>query len=175
MFDEEGSYAALIKLALFQRDRYYGKSGHALKRVQYFINDLRESSAIRAMLSDFKGIVVLDEGIMQRCISLLFRLEECEKFAELYCKSVAHVPPLLIHVETDKELALKRLLERGTQRDVHIEVFDTAVEMSRKIVQHMQARGSFVLKLDGAQDPSANAEKCVEKMRAVAEQLQQEH
>ena len=167
----DAEYGKLIKVALFERKRYEGKGSHALNRVQYFINDLYEISAIKETTKNDNRIIILDEGIMQRCLSLLFRLEECDEFAEQYCNSVVHVPTLLIHVETDKELALKRLVERGKKRDVHIEVLDTAVEMSKKIVQHMQARGSFVLKLDGAEDPSANARKCLDKIRAVAEQL----
>jgi len=162
---------ALINVALFQRENYEGKAVHAAARLQYFFNTLYETSAIRALIDRDNEVVVLDEGIMQRCLSLLFRLKDCDGFVENYCKSVVNPPLLLIHVETDRGLAMKRLEKRKVDRDVHIELFDVAVEMSRKIVQHMHARGVEILRLDGASDPVLNADSCVDKIRGVAKKL----
>ena len=171
---QEDAYAEIIRVVLFEREKYSGPLLDALKRTKWFTDTLYELASIRSMQHKYR-LVVVDEGLLHRCTSMMFWLDDMEGFVARYCNALPYIPKLAIHVKTDRDTAITRLEGRKLHRSRHIATHDAAVSMSEYMASYVRESGGSVLSVNGADDPSANAEKCVEKIREVAEQLHREY
>lgn len=149
-------WAELVSHVLDRRMAPGSDVERTLKRLTWFIQELTDVALLEEMSTT--PIVVHDESLLQRGLSLGFDTEDGDIFLRRYVE-LAPASSAVILVSVPFDVAFQRIEWRArSDAMLHRRILPQAYTRAEHVAEILEARGIPVVRVDGLQPPEVNAE-----------------
>lgn len=135
---------------------------YLLQRLSLFTRDLTDYLLINNCSN--KSLILHDESLLQRGISLAASLTSWNNFLNNYC-DCAPISDFVIYVKGDRLSLSNRILQRNVLVERYLEDLDDFIKYSNSIAKICKKKGVNIIELNGFDELDYNVHLCISEIQ----------